>query len=51
MVAQVDEEWTTPVDTRMDSLGGIVFRRALSEVQDTVDDEKVAGIKADIARR
>ena len=50
VVAQVDEEWTTPVDTRMDPLGGIVFRRALSEVQDTVDDEEVAGIKADIAQ-
>jgi uncharacterized membrane protein len=50
VVAQVDEEWTTPVDTRMESIGGIVFRRALSEVQDTVDDEEVAGIKADIAQ-
>jgi uncharacterized membrane protein len=50
VVAQVDEEWTTPVDTRMEPLGGIVFRRALSDVQDTVDDEEVAGIKADMAQ-
>jgi uncharacterized membrane protein len=50
VVAQVDEEWTTPVDTRMEPLGGIVFRRALSDVQDTVNDEEVAGIKADMAQ-
>jgi uncharacterized membrane protein len=50
VVAQVDEEWTTPVDTRMEPLGGIVFRRALSAVQDTVNDEEIAGIKADIAQ-
>ena len=50
VVAQVDEEWTTPVDTRMEPLGGIVFRRALSDVQDTVNEEEVAGIKADIAQ-
>jgi hypothetical protein len=50
VVAQVDEEWTTPVDTRMEAIGGIVFRRALSAVQDTVNDEEVAGIKADIAQ-
>jgi uncharacterized membrane protein len=50
VVAQVEEEWTTPVDTRMETLGGIVFRRALSDVQDTVNDEEVAGIKADLAQ-
>src|SRR5262245_10258770 len=35
LVAQVEEEWTTPVDTRMEALGGTVFRRALSDVTDT----------------
>src|SRR5262249_5709119 len=35
VAAQVDEEWTTPVDTRMEGLGGTVYRRALSEVTDT----------------
>src|SRR5215813_5095485 len=39
VVAQADEEWTTPVDTRMEALGGIVFRRALSNVTDTVNQE------------
>ena len=26
MVAQVSEEWVTPVDTQMEALGGVVFR-------------------------
>ena len=29
IVAEIDEEWTAPVDTRMEALGGTVFRRAL----------------------
>ena len=50
LVAEIDEEWTTPVDTRMEALGGVVLRRALWEVRDTVDDEEIAAMKADLAR-
>lgn len=50
LVAEVDEQWTTPVDTRMEALGGTVFRRALWEVRDTVDDEEIAAMKADLAQ-
>ena len=50
LIAEIEEDWTTPVDTRMEALGGIVFRRALSDVEDTVDDEDVAAIKADLAQ-
>src|ERR1700756_3198411 len=50
LVAEVDEEWTTPVDTRMEAIGGNVHRRALSEVRDKVDDEDVAAMKADLAQ-
>jgi len=50
VIAEIEEDWTTPVDTRMEAIGGIVFRRALSDVEDTVDDEDVAAIKADIAQ-
>src|SRR5262245_23993692 len=28
VVADVDEEWVTPVDTRMEALGGVVLRTA-----------------------
>src|SRR6516225_4473128 len=50
LVAEVDEEWTTPVDTRMEAIGGNVFRRSLSEVRDKVDDEDIAAMKADIVQ-
>jgi uncharacterized membrane protein len=50
LVAEIEEDWTTPVDTRMESIGGTVFRRSLSEVTDTVDDEEVAAMKADAAQ-
>ncbi len=50
LIAEVDEEWTTPVDTRMEAIGGNVFRRALSDVREKVDDEDIAAMKADVAQ-
>jgi len=32
----------------METVGGTVFRRSLSDVEDTVDDEDIAAIKADL---
>jgi uncharacterized membrane protein len=48
VVAEVEEEWTTPVDTRMEALGGTVLRRALWEVENTVNAEEIAAMKADL---
>jgi uncharacterized membrane protein len=50
VVAEIDEDWTTPVDTRMEAIGGKVFRRALSEVTKTVNKEGVDAMKADLAQ-
>lgn len=50
VVAEIEEDWTTPVDTRMEAIGGTVFRRALSDVRDTVNHEEVAAMKADLAQ-
>jgi uncharacterized membrane protein len=50
VVAEIQEDWTTPVDSRMEAIGGTVFRRALSDVKDMVDDEDTAAMKADIAQ-
>ena len=50
LVAEIEEDWTTPVDTRMESIGGIVFRRALSDARKTANDEDVAAMKADLAQ-
>ncbi len=50
VVAEIDEDWTTPVDTRMEAIGGTVVRRSLSEVQEKIHDEHVAAMKADLAQ-
>jgi uncharacterized membrane protein len=34
VIADVTENWTTPIDTRMKRLGGSVFRRARSTIRD-----------------
>jgi hypothetical protein len=33
VIADVSEDWTSAIDTRMRNLGGIVFRRAWSDVR------------------
>ena len=50
IIAEIDEEWTTPVDARMEALGGVVFRRALWEVEEKVADEDFAAMNADLAQ-
>jgi uncharacterized membrane protein len=50
VVAEIEEDWTTPVDTRMESIGGVVFRRALSDVVHQVHQENVSSMKADMAQ-
>ena len=50
VVAEVEEGSTDGVDTRMEAIGGTVFRRALSEVKHTIHDEHIAAIKADLAQ-
>ena len=50
VIAEIDEDWTTPVDNRMEAIGGIVFRRALSDVKQTIHDEHIAAMKADMAQ-
>jgi len=50
VVAEIEEDWTTPVDIRMEAIGGIVFRRTLSDVRQQVHQENVAAMKADLAQ-
>src|SRR6516225_1429476 len=50
LVAEIDEEWVTPVDTRMEAIGGTVFRRSVADVQDKIHDEHIAAMKADLAQ-
>jgi len=50
IVSDVSEEWVTPVDTRMEALGGTVFRITRHEVERQRDARDIAAMKADIAQ-
>ena len=47
VVAEVEEDLTTPVDSRMEAIGGTIFRRTLSDVRHQIHQENVAAMKAD----
>jgi uncharacterized membrane protein len=49
VISQIEETWTTPVDLRMEALGGTVLRRTLAEVTQTVNENEIAAMKADLA--
>ena len=50
VIAEIDEDWTTPVDLEMEALGGTVLRRSLWEVREQVRDEEIAAMKADLTQ-
>jgi uncharacterized membrane protein len=49
VIAEINEEWVTPVDTRMEALGGEVLRRARTEVVDAQIASEQAAMKEEIA--
>jgi uncharacterized membrane protein len=48
VIADVSEEWTTPVDTQMEALGGEVFRKARKNVAEDQRARDVIALRADI---
>lgn len=49
VVAEIWEEWVTPLDTRMEAIGGIVLRRTRDEFVDSQMERDLAGLKAEVA--
>ncbi len=49
VVADVSEEWVTPVDSRMEAVGGVVFRSLKTTVEDDQRARDVAELKEEIA--
>jgi uncharacterized membrane protein len=47
VVAEVFEEWTTPIDTRMESLGGIVIRRTRRDMLDEQVEKEIRELNKD----
>jgi uncharacterized membrane protein len=50
IVADLNEEWVTPLDTRMEALGAVVLRRARAEVIDAQLEREIAAEKAEFAK-
>ena len=48
VVADISEEWVTPVDTRMEALGGFVFRTARQSFEEDQRARDVAEMKAEV---
>lgn len=48
IIAEIAETWTTPLDTRMDSLGGIVLRTWRADFEDEQIAREVAATRADL---
>jgi uncharacterized membrane protein len=50
VLADIDEEWVTPLDTRIEALGGVLFRRARGEFIDAQIEREVAADRAELAK-
>ncbi len=48
VVADVDEDWVTPVDTRMEALGGVVFRTIKSAAEKEQRARETAARRAEL---
>ena len=48
VVAEIDEVWITPLDTRIEALGGTVIRRPRGEFIDAQIEKEIAATKAEI---
>jgi uncharacterized membrane protein len=50
VVADVSEEWVTPVDSTIESLGGVVFRSLKATVEEDQRARDIAELKGEIAQ-
>jgi len=50
VVAEVEEEWVTPLDTRMEALGGAVYRTLKSTVREEQAKREAAAAREDLAQ-
>ena len=48
VLSEIRENWTAPVDDHMEQIGGIVFRRSLSNVRRTIDEDNLAAMQGDV---
>ena len=49
VITEVDEDWQAPIDTRMEALGGHVFRRNRIEIEDAYYEKQIAADREELA--
>jgi uncharacterized membrane protein len=49
VITELDEEWQAPIDTRMEALGGHVFRRNWIAVEDAYYERQIAADREELA--
>ena len=48
LVAHVDEQWQTPVDVRLEAVGGQIVRRSLVDVEDAFFEKEIARYQVEL---
>lgn len=50
ILAEIDEEWESPIDIRVDPLGGTVFRQPLAQLEDAFFNKEIEAQEAELVR-
>jgi uncharacterized membrane protein len=49
VIAEIDESWQVPLDTRMEALGGTVIRRTPAEIEDAYFEREIEASQRELA--
>ena len=49
VIAEIDEQWQVPLDTRMEALGGHVVRRTQMQIEDAYLDREIEAAQKELA--
>jgi uncharacterized membrane protein len=49
LIAEVDEEWVTPIDIRMEALGATVFRQTRTQLEDAFFEKEIEAQQTELA--
>jgi len=49
IIAEIDETWESPIDIRMEPLGGTVFRQTRTQVEDAFFEKEIEAQQAELA--
>lgn len=49
IIAEIDEEWVTPIDIRMEPLGATVFRQARTQFEDAFFEKEIEAQRSELA--